>query len=184
MKKNDISLDKTTFETFTQEEYMVMKSDLLQPVQKIGTWGKVWIGFLITVCLLGIYAYYIQESKSKYVTVSLRDYTMWGVYISNFVFFVALSLIGVLMSAVLKLTHFEWYRPLSRIAEIIAVAAIMLAGVSIVAAMGRPDRLHFLLLHGRIQSPIVWDIIVIMTYLVTSLILLFIPLIPSLSTCK
>jgi Ni/Fe-hydrogenase subunit HybB-like protein len=184
MIKNDISLDKTTFETFTQEEYMVMKSDLLQPVQKIGTWGKVWIGFLITVCILGIYAYYIQESKSKYVTVSLRDYTMWGVYISNFVFFVALSLIGVLMSAVLKLTHFEWYRPLSRIAEIIAVAAIMLAGVSIVAAMGRPDRLHFLVLHGRIQSPIVWDIIVIMTYLVTSLILLFIPLIPSLSTCK
>ncbi|MFZ4796115.1 MAG: NrfD/PsrC family molybdoenzyme membrane anchor subunit [Bacteroidia bacterium] len=184
MNKNDISLDKTTFETFTQEEYMVMKSDLLQPVQKIGTWGKVWIGFLITVCLLGVYAYYVQETKSKYVTVSLRDYTMWGVYISNFVFFVALSLIGVLMSAVLKLTHFEWYRPLSRIAEIIAVAAIMLAGVSIVAAMGRPDRLHYLVLHGRIQSPIVWDIIVIMTYLVTSMILLFIPLIPSLATCK
>lgn len=88
------------------------------------------------------------------------------------------------MSAVLKLTHFEWYRPLSRIAEVIAVAAIMLAGVSIVAAMGRPDRLYFLVTHGRIQSPIVWDIIVILTYVTTSLILLFIPLIPSLSTCK
>jgi molybdopterin-containing oxidoreductase family membrane subunit len=153
-------------------------------VQHIGKWGKVWIAFLIAVCLLGVYAYYIQETRSKYVTVSLRDYTMWGVYISNFVFFVALSLIGVLMSAVLKLTNFEWYRPLSRIAEVIAVAAIMLAGVSIVAAMGRPDRLHFLFLHGRIQSPIVWDIIVIMTYITTSLILLFIPLIPSLATCK
>lgn len=184
MSLNSIKSDKTTYETFTQAEYMEMKDELLRPVQRIGTWGKIWIGFLAAVCLAGLYAYYVQETKSKYVTVSLRDYTMWGVYISNFVFFVALSLIGVLMSAVLKLTHFEWYRPLSRIAEVIAVAAIMLAGVSIVAAMGRPDRLHYLFIHGRIQSPIVWDIIVILTYITTSLILLFIPLIPSLSTCK
>ena len=181
------NIDKTEsykYETFTQDEYMVMKDDLLRPIEKIGMAGKVWITFLIMICLAGVYAYYIQESKSKYVTVSLRDYTMWGVYISNFVFFVALSLVGVLMSAVLKLTHFEWYRPLSRIAEVIAVAAIMLAGVSIVAAMGRPERLYLLVTHGRIQSPIVWDVLVIMTYLATSLVLLFIPLIPSLSTCK
>ncbi len=184
MKDPRILSEKTTYETFTQEEYMEMKSDLLRPVQTIGKWGKIWIAFLIMVCIAGVVAYYIQETRSKYVTVSLRDYTMWGVYISNFVFFVALSLIGVLMSAVLKLTHFEWYRPLSRIAEIIAVSAIMLAGVSIVAAMGRPDRLHYLFLHGRIQSPIVWDIIVILTYITASLILLFIPLIPSLSTCS
>jgi molybdopterin-containing oxidoreductase family membrane subunit len=184
MKDTRILSEKTTYETFTQEEYMEMKSELLRPVQTIGKWGKVWIAFLIMVCIAGVVAYYIQETRSKYVTVSLRDYTMWGVYISNFVFFVALSLIGVLMSAVLKLTHFEWYRPLSRIAEIIAVSAIMLAGVSIVAAMGRPDRLHYLFLHGRIQSPIVWDIIVILTYITASLILLFIPLIPSLSTCS
>lgn len=184
MSIEQIKQDKTTYETFTQEEYMVMKDELLRPMQHIGKWGKIWIGFLVLVCIAGLYAYYIQETRSKYVTVSLRDYTMWGVYISNFVFFVALSLIGVLMSAVLKLTHFEWYRPLSRIAEVIAVAAIMLAGVSIVAAMGRPDRLYFLVTHGRIQSPIVWDIIVIMTYIATSMVLLFIPLIPSLATCK
>lgn len=184
MSDHNIKAETTTYETFTQEEYMIMKDELLRPVQRIGKWGKIWIAFLVVICMCGLYAYYIQETKSKYVTVSLRDYTMWGVYISNFVFFVALSLIGVLMSAVLKLTNFEWYRPLSRIAEVIAVAAIMLAGVSIVAAMGKPERLHYLFLHRRIQSPIVWDIIVIITYIATSTVLLFIPLIPSLSTCK
>lgn len=171
-------------ETYTQEEYMKMKDDLFRPVQKTGFWGKMWIGFLSLICLAGIYAYYLQETQSKYVTINLRDYTMWGVYISNFVFYVALSLIGVLMSAVLKLTHFEWYRPLSRIAEIIAVAAIMLAGISIVVAMGKPERLHYLLLYGRIQSPIVWDVIVIMTYCVTSMLFLFLPLIPAIATSK
>jgi Ni/Fe-hydrogenase subunit HybB-like protein len=184
MIDKDFHPERTQNETFTQDEYMEMKHDLLKPIQHIGVWGKVWIGFLITVCLAGVYAYYLQETKSKYVTVGLRDYTMWGVYISNFVFFIALSMIGVLMSAVLKLANFEWYRPLSRIAEVVALAAICLAGISIVVAMGRPDRLHYLFIHARLQSPITWDIIVVITYVAASLVLLYIPMIPSLSTCR
>ncbi|MBA4320586.1 MAG: hypothetical protein C0412_19505, partial [Flavobacterium sp.] len=182
----DINITESTnkHETFTQEEYMVMKNDLLRPIEKIGKAGKIWIAFLITVFLAGIVAYYIQETRGKYTTINLRDYTMWGIYISNFLFMVAIGLVGVLMSAILKLTHFEWYRPLSRIGEVIAIGAIMFAGVSIIVAMGRPDRLYNLLLHGRIQSPIVWDVIGISTDLAASLILLFIPLIPSLITCR
>lgn len=184
MIEKDFHPERTQNETFTQEEYMEMKQDLLRPIQHIGLWGKVWIGFLIAVCLAGVYAYYLQETRSKYMTVSLRDYTMWGVYISNFVFFIALSMIGVLMSSVLKLTNFQWYRPLARIAEVVALGAICLAGVSIVVAMGRPDRLHYLFIYARIQSPITWDIIVVITYVVASLVLLYIPMIPSLSTCR
>ncbi|HEY4799834.1 MAG TPA: NrfD/PsrC family molybdoenzyme membrane anchor subunit [Bacteroidia bacterium] len=171
-------------ESEVMEKYRVMEEELLRPIQKIGTAGKIWIGFLIAVVLCGLYAYYIQETRSKYETISLRDYTMWGVYISTFVFYVALSLVGALMSAVLKLTHFEWYRPLTRIAEIIAVASIIMAGVCIVAAMGRPDRLYFLLLYGRIQSPIVWDVIVIVTYITASCLLLFMPLVPGIVICR
>lgn len=171
-------------ETYTQEEYVKMKDDLFRPVQKIGMWGWLWMGFLALIVFAGVYAYFLQETQSKYVTINLRDYTMWGVYICNFVFFVALSIIGVLMSAILKFTHFEWYRPLSRIAEIIALAAIMLAGLSIVVAMGRPDRLFILFTHGRIQSPIVWDVIVVITYVLASILFVWLPLIPSIATSK
>ncbi|MFZ4545665.1 MAG: NrfD/PsrC family molybdoenzyme membrane anchor subunit [Saprospiraceae bacterium] len=165
-------------------KYSLMEKELLRPIQKIGTAGKIWIAFLLFVCLMGAYAFFLQETKSKYETISLTDYTMWGVYISNFVFYVALSLIGVLMSAVLKLTNFEWYRPIARIAEVIAVGAIMFAGISIVVAMGRPERLYLLLTQGRIQSPIVWDVIVVVTYLVLSCLFLFIPLIPEITMCR
>ena len=165
-------------------KYNTMEKEVLGSIQKIGLGGKIWIGFLIVVFLMGVYAYYLQESKSKYETISLTDYTMWGVYISNFVFFVALSLVGTLMSAVLKLTNFEWYRPIARIAEVIAVGAVAFAGISIVVAMGRPERLYFLLTHGRIQSPIVWDVIVIVTYTVLSCLFLFIPLLPEIKMCS
>ena len=184
MSENINKPESNQHETFTQAEYMVMKDDLLRPIEKIGKAGKIWIAFLVAVLLAGVVAYIIQETKSKYVTTSLRDYTMWGIYISNFLFMVAIGLVGVLMSAILKLTNFEWYRPLSRIAEVIAIGAIMFGGISIVVAMGRPDRLLNLFIHGRIQSPIIWDVIGISTDLAACIILLFIPLIPSLVTCK
>ena len=44
--------------------------------------------------------------------------------------------------------------------------------------MGRPERLLNIFFHGRIQSPIVWDVIVIMTYMAISALLLYLPLVP------
>lgn len=182
-KENNIP-DSTKYETFTQEEYMVMKDALLRPIEKTGIAGKIWIAFLTLIFLAGVVAYYLQETMGKSVTTGLSDYTMWGVYISNFLFLVALSLSSVFMSAILKLTNFEWYRPLSRIADVISLSSITMAGICIMISMGRPDRLHYLIIHGRIQSPIVWDIIVVATYFVACVLVLFIALIPSLSTCK
>ncbi len=140
--------ESTKYETFTQEEYMVMKDDLLRPIEKIGKAGKLWIAFLTVVFLAGVFAYYLQESRGKSVTTGLSDYTMWGVYISNFLFLVALSLTSVFMSAILKLTNFEWYRPLSRIADVISLSSITMAGICIMISMGRPDRLHYLFIYG------------------------------------
>jgi Ni/Fe-hydrogenase subunit HybB-like protein len=50
--------------------------------------------------------------------------------------------------------------------------------------MGRPDRLPYVFLYGRIQSPILWDITVITTYVVISALLLYLPLIPDLAIGK
>jgi len=67
-----------------------------------GLYGKLWVVFLLIVGGLGLY-YYIQQLRNGLVITGLRDYTTWGIYIANFVFFVAISLVGSLMSAVLKL---------------------------------------------------------------------------------
>lgn len=187
LKKHNVMQDellRPIQQTVLIEKYNTMRDDLLRPLQRTSLAGKIWIGFLFVLFFAGVFAFYTQETKSKYETISLNNYTMWGVYISNFVFFVALSLVGALMSAVLKLTNFEWYRPLSRIAEVIAVGAIMFAGVGIIVAMGHPERLYYLLLYGRLQSPIIWDIVVIITYFTATSLFLFIPLIPGIALCR
>ncbi|MBT8254240.1 MAG: polysulfide reductase NrfD, partial [Bacteroidia bacterium] len=144
---------------------------------------KLWVAFLLLVIVIGLYAYYLQIKYGLIVT-AMRDYTSWGIYISNFVFFVAISLVGSLISSILKLNKNEWSRPLTRISEIIAVSAIICAAVIIIVDMGRPDRFFYVIKHLRIQSPIIWDVIIITTYLVISFVLLYLSLLPDIALCR
>jgi molybdopterin-containing oxidoreductase family membrane subunit len=147
--------------------------------QKFGKRGMIWTVSLMLIALVGVFAYYRQLRYGLSVT-GMRDYVSWGIYISNFVFFVAISLVGSLITAVFRLSDFHWSTPLTRIAEIIAVSAIAFASIIIIVDMGRPERFWHLFVWGRIQSPIMWDVIVISTYLVISLLLLYLPLLPDL----
>tara|TARA_R110002050_G_scaffold204327_1_gene339524 strand:- start:8978 stop:10291 length:1314 start_codon:yes stop_codon:yes gene_type:complete len=151
--------------------------------QKFGLLGKSWTILLILVILLGAYNY-IQQLIHGLSVTDMRDYASWGIYISNFVFFVAISLVGSLITAVLRLSNVTWATPITRIAEMIAVSAIIMGGLTIIIDMGRPDRIINLFMHGRLQSPIMWDVIVITTYLTISILLLVYPLLPDFAILK
>ena len=128
---------------------------------------------------------HIPSSSGKGLGVTgLRDVTSWGMYIANFVFFVATSLVGMLISSVLGLAGAKWIKPIARIAEIIAVAFAAVAGLVIISDMGRPDRLPYVFMFGRVQSPILWDVTVVTTYFFVSLLLWFLPIIPDLAISK
>lgn len=147
--------------------------------QEFGKRGMIWTGILILLCLIGAFAYY-RQLKYGLVVTNMGEYVSWGIYISNFVFFVAISLVGSLVTAIFRLGNIHWSTPLTRIAEIIAVSAILFASLIIIVDMGRPERLVNLVAHGRLQSPITWDVIVIGTYLIISLMLLYLPMLPDL----
>lgn len=174
MRKIDIKLQK--FRT-TREK------DLLSHLISTSLRYKLWITLLLLINFVGMYAYYRQVTYGLIVT-AMRDYTSWGIYISNFVFFVAISLVGSLFSSILKLNKNIWSKPLIRISEIIAVSAIICAAFIIIIDMGRPDRFFYVILHFRIQSPIIWDVIIISTYLVISFLLLFISILPDIAICR
>ena len=157
--------------------------DLIAPLKKNSFGNKLWIRFLILVIIAGTFAYGYQLITGLGVT-AMRDYSSWGLYIANFVFLVAVSLVGSLVTAIMKLTGQKWATPLTRISELIAVGAVALAGMSIVVDMGRPDRILNIFFHGRFSSPIVWDITVVNTYLAISIILLYLPLIPDIAILR
>jgi len=151
--------------------------------RKFNKLGVIWTTFLIIVSLGGVVAYIDQVIRGQMVT-NMNDYALWGIYISNFVFFVATSFVGTVTVSVLRLTKNAWRTPIVRIAEIISLAAIIMAGLTIMIDMGRPDRLMNLFIYGRMQSPIIWDVIIIPTYIAVSLLLLFYPLLPDFAILK
>jgi molybdopterin-containing oxidoreductase family membrane subunit len=175
---NSLHNKKHVHDRFTQIE-----KDMLLPLTHWSTRGRIWIGFLIIVILIGAFAYF-RQLKYGLIVTAMRDYTSWGIYIANFVFFVAVSLVGSLVSSILKLSKASWSTPMTRISEIISVSAILCASFIIVVDMGRPERFLNVIIYGRLQSPIIWDVIVMATYLVISLLLLFLPLLPDIAVCR
>lgn len=163
-------LDKITF-------------DLTRSIVKRDELTRFWYFILIMFAAVGLWGWFIQIRDGLGVT-GMRDYVSWGMYIANFVFFVAVSLIGFLISSSLHLLKISWSKPISRVAEQIAIAAVALAGIIIVMDMGRPDRFLNVFLHGRFASPIIWDVTVVTTYLTISLLLFYIPLIPDLALLR
>jgi molybdopterin-containing oxidoreductase family membrane subunit len=157
--------------------------DLTRSITRHDELSRFWIFILTMFAIVGVWGFVIQFQRGLGVT-GMRDYVSWAMYIGNFVFFVAVSLIGFLISSTLHLLKFEWSKPISRVAEQVAIAAVALAGIIIVMDMGRPDRVLNVFLHGRFASPILWDVTVISTYLVISVLLFYIPLIPDLALLR
>ncbi len=141
------------------------------------------VGVLLAVVAWGAVAYSLQLRYGLGVT-ALRGYVFWGVYITNFVFFIGISHAGTLISAILRVTGAEWRRPITRMAEAITVFALLVGAPMVFVDMGRPDRLLNLILHGRLQSPILWDILSITTYLTGSVLYLYLPMIPDLAILR
>jgi molybdopterin-containing oxidoreductase family membrane subunit len=176
MEDNKNQIEEDSIQLLNQ-----FNEDLLP--KRFGMAGKIWVSMLFIIFFIGLY-FYIRQLNEGLIITGMRDYVSWGIYISTFVFFVAVSLVGSLISAVLYLLNISWRAPLTRISEIIAVAAIMFAGLIIIVDMGRPDRVFHLFIYGRIESPIIWDIIVVTTYLFISLLLLYFPLLPDIAYCR
>ncbi len=133
---------------------------------------KLWIGMLLSVLAVGMYALYLQVTVGHSVT-GMRDNVVWGIYIANFIFFIGISYAGAVISGLLHLFQVEWRKPIIRIAELITVIATIIGPLFILLCVGRLDRLHHLVLFARLQSPITWDVLAISTYLTGSIIFLY-----------
>src|SRR5262245_7960423 len=150
---------------------------LIRRMTETGWRFYAWTGLLAAAVGLGLVAYVIQVRKGLIVT-GLRDQVSWGIYISTFVFWVGVSKGGTMISAILRVTNAQWRTPMTRLSEAITVLALITGAPMIIADLGRPDRIWNLLRYGRIQSPLIWDFISVMTYLTACIIYFYLPVIP------
>ncbi|HLC27074.1 MAG TPA: NrfD/PsrC family molybdoenzyme membrane anchor subunit [bacterium] len=156
---------------------------LLRPVGHLGKGFLLTVTILLGVVLWGIYAYSFQVRHGLGVT-GLDRPVYWGFYITNFVFFIGISHAGTLISAILRLCQAEWRRSITRAAEVITVVVLFIGAANILLDLGRPDRALFVIFHGNLTSPLLWDVVSISTYLTGSTIYLYLPLIPDIAILR
>ncbi len=151
---------------------------ILRPIKHTSREFYPFLASLAFISLIAIYAYSRQLSQGLGVT-GLNDVTIWGVYISNFIFFIGISHAGIAISAAVRILDAHRYRPIARIAELLTIVSLMMAGLSIVIDLGRPDR-AFLLIAKYVErfrySPLIWDITAVATYLILSSTYLYLPM--------
>ncbi len=146
-------------------------------------------GFYITVSILtalvlwGIYAYVTQYLNGLTVT-GLSRQIFWGVYITNFVFFIGISHAGTFISAILRVLKAEWRRPISRLSELTTVFILLFGVGSVLIDLGRPDRMLYAIRYAHFTSPLLWDVCSIATYLTVSSICLYLALIPDIAMLR
>ena len=110
----------------------------------------------------------------------------WAWDITNFVWWVGIGHAGTLISAVLLLFRQKWRLSINRSAEAMTIFAVVQAGLFPIFHMGRPWLAYWVLplpnnfgsLWVNFNSPLLWDVFAISTYLTVSLVFWYMGLIP------
>ncbi len=115
----------------------------------------------------------------------------WAFDITNFVFWVGIGHAGTLISAILFLLRQKWRTGIARFSEGMTIFAVMTAGLFPLIHVGRPWLPAYLFpypnqhsLWVNFDSPLLWDVFAVSTYLIVSLIFWYVGLIPDLATLR
>jgi len=115
----------------------------------------------------------------------------WGWPIVNFVFWVGLSHSGTMVSAILRLSHANWRRPILRGAEAMTVFSITVGGLFPLIHLGRNWTFYYMIpypnqygLWPNFRSALLWDMMAITTYIIGSSLFLFLGLLPDLAVAR
>ena len=121
----------------TSLSYLQVNRDLLRNLLSSPT--RIWYALLgcdLVVLAFGLYCWIYQIHSGLGVT-GLAHPVGWGVYITNFVFWVGIAHSGTLISAVLFLFRARWRTPIARSAEAMTIFAVMTAGLFPIIHLGR-----------------------------------------------
>ncbi len=152
-------------------------------------WIVVIFLAIVVATAMGAVGYMVANGLG---TTGLNRPIMWGFFITNFVFWVGISHAGVMLSAILRLAQAEWRRPATRAAEVVTIFSLFTAVIFPILHTGRPWRTLYWAfpydfargIWPDIRSPLVWDPSAIGTYLTSSILFVYVALLPDLAVAR
>ena len=152
-------------------------------------WGLVAVLGVVVLGAMCAAGYMFNQGLG---VTGLNRPVMWGFFITNFVFWIGISHAGVMLSAILRLSKAEWRRPATRAAEVLTVFSLMTAMLMPLIHAGRPWRVFYWVfpydwargVYPNVRSALIWDPSAVFTYLTSSVLFVYVALIPDLAVIR
>ncbi len=172
--------------------YSKISDDVLATIE--GKTTKGWKILMTIAAIVGLWGvgnilYLIGTGIG---TWGLNKTVGWAWDITNFVWWVGIGHAGTLISAVLLLFRQKWRMAINRPAEAMTIFAVFMAGLFPMIHMGRIWMAYWVLplpnefgpMWVNFNSPLLWDVFAISTYMSVSLVFWYIGLIPDFATIR
>jgi Ni/Fe-hydrogenase subunit HybB-like protein len=165
--------------SYGQVTALIADSVLVQPAGR-----RWWIA-------LGASGAFVLATVVAIIVLFTKGIGVWGYAIASYVWWIAIGSGGTLISAMLLITRQRWRASVNRFAETMTIFAVSIAGLYPILHLGRPQYFYWLapypntmLLWPQWRSALVWDFWAIVSYLLFSMLFLFIGLLPDLATMR
>jgi molybdopterin-containing oxidoreductase family membrane subunit len=112
----------------------------------------------------------LQYTQGLGVTAMGRDIP-WGFYIAQLTFLVGVAASAVVVVLPYYLHDVREFGRLTVFGELLAIPAVILAMLFVVVDIGQPARMLNLILHPSPRSPMFWDLVALVGYLVLNLVI-------------
>jgi molybdopterin-containing oxidoreductase family membrane subunit len=172
------------------DSYGSVNRDVLKLLSPWGRTYKIVFAFVLAVLAAGLFAFGFMVYTGMGVA-GLTSPVGWGVFITNFVFWVGIAHSGTLISAVLYLFRARWRQSIYRVAEAMTVFAVMTAGLFPIIHIGRPWIFYYLIpypnqrfLWPNFRGPLLWDVFAVGTYFTVSATFFVIGMIPDIAAAR
>src|ERR1051326_4022131 len=151
-----------------------------------------WVGFGISFALFVVLIVQMTWLFVNGIGVWGVDIPVaWGLAIAEYVWWIALASGGTIVSALFFLTRSPWRSATNRIAESMLLSAAPCAGLMPIMHLGRPGLFYWLFPYPNVmgvwpqaRSPLWWDFICLLCYILMSLMYYYAGILPDLATVR
>jgi molybdopterin-containing oxidoreductase family membrane subunit len=175
-----------------EKTYNQVTEDIVKPIESKP--GKLWYAG-ITISSLALIVGVLAIVYTIWMGIGTwgENRTIgWAWDITNFVWWVGIGHAGTFISAILLIFRQRWRTSINRAAEAMTIFAVMCAGLFPLIHMGRFLYGFFILpypntrgpLWVNFNSPLLWDVFAITTYLLVSLMFWYMGLLPDIATVR
>jgi Ni/Fe-hydrogenase subunit HybB-like protein len=151
-----------------------------------------WVGFGFAIALLITLFVQLTWLFNNGIGVwGVNIPVAWGLAIAEYVWWIALASGGTIVSALFYLTRSPWRSATNRIAESMLLSAAPCAGLMPIMHLGRQGFFYWLFPYStvmgvwpQVRSPLWWDFICLLCYILMSIMYYYTGLIPDLATVR